>query len=175
MVSVLPSLHGSHVGPSDRNNFLSLGMRPQAKPQLLPSEVKQEGPEVAGGVFCIHSCGRGHRDEDLITCTKFKQAALVDGVKGVLAVWRPTFGPHTLQELNRPSVGSLLVDTLHHLVADRSRLVIVHGEGEITEVDLGVQVVAACARNTQAAVGHGHVVQVGAKTLVPPGTDRMAT
>lgn len=96
-------------------------------------------------------------------------------MKGVLAVWRPTFGAHTLQELNRPSVGSLLVDTLHHLVADRTRVITVHGEGEITEVDLGVQVVAACARNTQAAVGHGHVVQVGAKTLVPPGTDRMAT
>lgn len=96
-------------------------------------------------------------------------------MKGVLAVRRPTFGAHTLQELNGSGIGGLLVDTLHHLVADGARVVIVTGQREISEVDLGVQVVAAGARNTHAAVGYGHVVQVGAKALVPPGSYRMPT
>lgn len=55
-----------------------------------------------------------------------------------LPVWRPTFGAHTLQELNRAGVCSLLVDTLYHLVAVGARVVIVDGEGEKMEVDLSV-------------------------------------
>lgn len=157
---------------SSRTHFPSLEIKPQAT-AVAPSEVKQEGPKVAGRVFCIHSCGRRHRDEDFIARTEFEQATLVDRVKGILTVRGPTFGTHTLQELNRAGVGSLLVNALHHLVADRGGAVVVAGEGEITKIDLGIQVVAARAWDAQTAVGHCHVVQVRAEALVSPGSNRM--
>lgn len=157
---------------SSRTHFPSLELKPQAT-AVAPSEVKQEGPKVAGRVFCIHSCGRRHRYEDLIARTEFEQATLVDGVKGILTVRGPTFGTHAFQELNRAGVGGLLVNALHHLVADRGGTVVVAGEGEVTKIDLAVQVVAARAWDPQTAVGHGHVVEVRAKALVSPGSNRV--
>lgn len=42
--------------------------------------------------------------------------------------------------------------------------------GGVAEVHLGVQVVAAMLGYTEATVGERHVVQMGAKALVGPGT-----
>ncbi len=80
-------------------------------------QVQTESSEVARRVLAVHHCGRRDGHEDLVTCSQLKQAALVHRVKGVFCVWSPTFGPHSLQQLNRPQVGGFLIDALNQLVA----------------------------------------------------------
>lgn len=91
----------------------------------------------------------------------------------VLTVWRPALSADSLQQLNGPSVRCLLVHALNHLVALRTGLPVTARQGEVAEVDLGIQVVAPSLGDAQAAVGHSHVVEVGAKALVAPGAHRV--
>ncbi|KAG9340926.1 hypothetical protein JZ751_020119 [Albula glossodonta] len=118
-------------------------------PLLLPqgSQVKAEGPEVAGGVVGVDSGGGGHRDENLIASAKLEQTALVHRMKGVLCVWGPALGPYTLQQLD----GLTLVAGSVALPLTGRR---------VTEVHLCVQEVTAVAGNPQVAAGEeGHVVE----------------
>lgn len=131
-------------------------------------QVQTESSEVARGVLAVHHCGRRDGHEDLVACSQLKQAALVHRVEGVFCVRSPTFGPHSLQQLNGPQVGGFLIDALNQLVA-YAILIALAGRG-VAEVHLGVQVVAAVLGYAKASVDQRHVVQMGAEALVGPGT-----
>lgn len=65
----------------------------------------------------MHHGWRGNGDENLVPGAELKQTPLVHGMQGVLSVRCPTFGAHTLKQLDGPQVGRLLVDALDQLVA----------------------------------------------------------
>lgn len=48
------------------------------------------------------------------------------------------------------------------------------GEGGVAEVHLGIQVITSGPGNAEASMRQGHVVEMGAETLVAPGPNRVA-
>lgn len=97
-------------------------------------QIQSKSSEVARRVLAVDHCGRRDGHEDLIACSKLKQATLVHRVKGVFCVRSPAFGAHSLQQLDGPQVGGFLVDALDELVA-YTALVAVTGR-RVAEVHL---------------------------------------